>query len=110
MEEAASADYIILIDKGKIAARGTPYELRDKYSSDSIRIKPSDEAAIRRLIEKYDFKIRSANGVITADISDTMDAVPFIAEAQPFMNSFEVIHGSMDDVFLNITGVKRFDD
>ena len=110
MEEAASADYIILIDKGKIAARGTPYELRDKYSSDSIRIKPSDEAAIRRLIEKYDFKIRSANGVITADISDTMDAVPFIAEAQPFMKSFEVIHGSMDDVFLNITGVKRFDD
>lgn len=110
MEEAAQADYIILINKGKIAAKGTPYELRDKYSSDSIRIKPYDESAIRALIEKYNFRIRSANGVITADVADTMDAIPFIAEAQPFMESFEVIHGSMDDVFLNITGMKRFDD
>ena len=32
MEEAAEADYVIVIDNGLIAAKGTPAELRQKYA------------------------------------------------------------------------------
>ena len=38
MEEAADADYISIIDKGKIIAEGTPLELKNKYASDTIII------------------------------------------------------------------------
>ena len=35
MEEAADSDYIIVIDHGLIAAKGTPQELKTEYSGDS---------------------------------------------------------------------------
>jgi len=44
MEEAEKADYVIVIDDGEIAARGTPAELKDKYSTDALEIKPIDRS------------------------------------------------------------------
>lgn len=38
MEEAADADYIIILDSGKIAAEGTPLELKNKYVGDYITL------------------------------------------------------------------------
>ena len=32
MEEASEADYIVILDKGKIAAKGSPFELKNKYA------------------------------------------------------------------------------
>nr|HPJ23995.1 ATP-binding cassette domain-containing protein [Bacillota bacterium] len=43
MEEADEADFVVIIDEGKIAAKGTPTELKDVYSRDSLRIKPKDK-------------------------------------------------------------------
>lgn len=36
MEEAADADYVIILDHGKISAEGTPLELKNKYTGDFI--------------------------------------------------------------------------
>ena len=36
MEEAARADYVVIIDNGLIAARGTPAQLKEQYSSDYL--------------------------------------------------------------------------
>ena len=38
MEEAADADYIVILDSGKIAAEGTPLQLKNKYTGDSITL------------------------------------------------------------------------
>ncbi|MFA7010332.1 MAG: ATP-binding cassette domain-containing protein, partial [Bacilli bacterium] len=38
MEEAANADYVIVIDNGIIAAKGTPAELKENYSCDKLII------------------------------------------------------------------------
>ncbi|HQN63251.1 MAG TPA: ATP-binding cassette domain-containing protein, partial [Flexilinea sp.] len=43
MEEAAEADYVVVIDEGKIAARGTPFELKEKYTSDLLKLSFKDE-------------------------------------------------------------------
>jgi multidrug/hemolysin transport system ATP-binding protein len=104
MEEAATADYIIIIDHGQIAAQGTPYDLQEEYSSDRIRIKPKDEKQVLELIgqEKLSFQVK--NGLIIADITDTLASIPILERIKPYIESFEVIHGSMEDVFLNITG------
>ena len=37
MEEAANADYIVIIDHGKIKVSGTPSQLRNKYSFDQLK-------------------------------------------------------------------------
>jgi multidrug/hemolysin transport system ATP-binding protein len=110
MEEAATADYIIIIEKGKIAVKGTPYELRDEYSFDTVRIKLKKETdnskQLENLFDKFQMEYTFKNGIFTAKIGDTMDALPLLNEAEPIIENFEVVHGSMQDVFLKITGEK----
>lgn len=38
MEEAADADYVVIIDSGKKVASGTPLELKNKYTGDFITL------------------------------------------------------------------------
>ena len=37
-------------------------------------------------------------------IDDTMKAVPILEKVKKSIDGFEVVNGSMDDVFLNATG------
>jgi multidrug/hemolysin transport system ATP-binding protein len=38
------------------------------------------------------------------ELTDTLDAIDIVQKARNQLQSFEVLHGTMDDVFLNITG------
>jgi ABC-type multidrug transport system ATPase subunit len=40
MEEAASADYVVVIDEGSVVAKGTPTELKNRYTTDTLRFIP----------------------------------------------------------------------
>ncbi|MGV8905107.1 MAG: ABC transporter ATP-binding protein [Acetobacterium sp.] len=104
MEEAATADYIIIINQGQIVAKGTPYNLQEKYSSDTMRIKPKDFDAIKSLLDGEQLSYKEKNGLIIADLTETTACISILERAKPFLESFEVLHGSMEDVFLNITG------
>ncbi|MDO4556698.1 MAG: ABC transporter, partial [Lachnospiraceae bacterium] len=59
MEEAADADYVIIIDSGKIAAQGTPLSLKNEYTADYITLYNTDEESVRKLGYKI-VKIRDA--------------------------------------------------
>ncbi|MDF2596981.1 MAG: transporter ATP-binding protein [Clostridia bacterium] len=107
MEEAATADYIIIIDHGEIVAKGTPYDLQAQYSSDSLRIKPKNRDALMQLLTSEEMSYMEKNDLILSNISSTVSIIPFLVKAAPYIDSFEVIHGSMEDVFLNITGGKK---
>ena len=37
-------------------------------------------------------------------LENTVDALPILEAIRDWMESFEVFHGTMDEVFLNITG------
>jgi len=110
MEEAATADYIIIIEKGKIAVKGTPYELRDNYSSDTVRIKlkndVNDQESMKNIFDTHQMEYFIKNQLFVAKINSTMDALPLLNEAESIIENFEVVHGSMQDVFLKITGEK----
>ena len=104
MEEAAEADYIIILSRGEIAAKGTPYDLQARYSSDTVRIKTQNPAEVAALLAKCGFVCREKQGLLVADIPSTLSALPLLQQAGEYIESFEVVHGSMDDVFLNVTG------
>lgn len=109
MEEAATADFIIILNQGQIVAKGTPYNLQEKYSSDTMRIKPKNFDIIKSLLDGEQLTYKEKNGLIIAELTETMTSISILERAKPFLESFEVIHGSMEDVFLNITG-GEFDD
>ena len=104
MEEAASADYIMIIDDGKIVAKGTPYELRSKHSSDTLKIEPADHTALEALLEAHGINYKKEHELIIIRLADTRGAIPILKLAEPLIANFEVVHGTMDDVFINITG------
>ena len=104
MEEAAAADYITIIDNGEIVAKGTPDDLREQYSSDSLRIRGADRDALQACLEELGAAYTYKNGIYSIPLPDTMAAIRILNRAEPYIESFEVQHGTMDDVFINITG------
>ena len=54
MEEAAEADYVVIIDDGKISAEGTPLELKNIYTGDYITIYGLEEKDIKALNIEYE--------------------------------------------------------
>lgn len=106
MEEAATADRIIIIDKGSITAEGTPFELKEKYASDSVKLYASaekTESLINRLSDKG-ITAEAMTGGVKFSVKETKSALPFINEISNEIEGFEVIQGNMDDVFLNAVG------
>ena len=100
MEEAADADFIIIIEKGKIIAEGTPLELKNKYAKDIISIYHVEENDVKNLKLPYT-KIRDG---FKLEVENTSLATDLIIKNKEVFKDYEIIKGKMDDVFLNATG------
>ena len=104
MEEAVGADYIAVIDHGVITAKGTPARLREEYSSDHLRLVPSDPDALAKALQTDGLSFVHTGGTFSLTIPRTIDALPVLKRCEGLYSGFEVISGSMEDAFLAITG------
>lgn len=112
MEEAARCSHIAVMDGGKIKEYGTPFSLKEKYSSDRLRLKAKPEtsalleAKLEGLKSRWEEKStkRSEDRLYNIYLQDSMMAIPILKEVDKLLEGFELVQGSMDDVFLNITG------
>ncbi|MBQ5634562.1 MAG: ABC transporter ATP-binding protein [Clostridia bacterium] len=100
MEEAAEADYVVIIDSGCISAEGSPLELKNKYTGDFITLYSADEAQVRSLGVEYE-KIRDAYRIL---VPNTAAATELITAHPELFKDYEITKGKMDDVFLAVTG------
>ncbi len=104
LEEAAGADSMVIMDRGRIAASGTPSEIRERYSQDRLTIVPRDMGALESALDGMGVgHVRVRSGVEVL-LSRTVDAIPILAGAGEHISSFEVRMGTLDDAFLRITG------
>ena len=106
MEESSDADYVIILDNGKIAVEGTPLELKNKYSGDFINIYDEVEESIKKLGVPYE-RIRD---FFRLEVKSTEEAKKLILKHPQLFNDFEITKGKMDDVFLAVTGKKLAGD
>lgn len=117
MEEAARAGHIAIIDGGKLKEFGTPFELKEKYAKDKLRLwaKPGRLEAVKGMLAEAGLENRSESfeamsaqesEPVLAELSGSMAALPLLRQVEADISGFEVIQGSMDDVFLNVTGKK----
>ncbi|MCI7813769.1 MAG: ATP-binding cassette domain-containing protein [Lachnospiraceae bacterium] len=108
MEEAAKADYVVIMDHGEIVAQGTPYDLKEAYSYDHIRLickrNVSDGSEIKQYLNQQNLEWTEKGENFDVRIVGTLQAIRILSSLEPYIESFEVLHGTMDDVFLNITG------
>jgi len=104
MEEAADSDYMIIIDHGKVAAKGSPSELKNQYASDTLRIKTNNEEMLLKQLVFTELKAKIMGGEVVINIKNTKEALAIVEKLQEYIEDFEVKKGSMDDVFIGITG------
>ena len=102
MEEAADADYVVVLDSGKIVAEGTPLEHKNAYTGDFITIYGVAEEEIKKLEAPYE-PIRDAYRV---SVPNTAKATELIIKYPEIFSDYEITKGKMDDVFLAVTGKK----
>ena len=101
MEEAADADFVVIIDGGRKVAEGTPLQLKNAYSGDFVTIYGMTEEDIRTLgREKYD-KVRDGYRI---SVGNTREATELILKHPEIFSDYEITKGRMDDVFLEVTG------
>lgn len=101
MEEAAVADYVIILDGGKKVAEGTPHELKNRFASDFIRFYSHMDEAEQIFREYPQKKVRD---FLEIELRSTSE-VPALVTAHPqVFEDFEVLKGNMDNVFLKVTG------
>lgn len=100
MEEAADADYIVILDCGKIAAEGTPLQLKNAYTGDYITLYGVTEREVQTLGKSYE-KLPEGYRVCVAN---TQEATKLILSHAALFQDYEITKGKMDDVFLAVTG------
>ncbi len=102
MEEAADADYVVILDSGRIAAEGTPLLLKNTYTGDYITMYGMTKTQADALGRPYE-TLRDA---IRVSVPNTAAATEMIVAHPELFTDFEITKGKMDDVFLAVTGKK----
>ena len=102
MEESADADYVVILDSGKIVAEGTPLTLKNTSTGDFITIYGIQESQIKEIGAPYE-AIRDAYRI---SVPNTAEATKLILQYPELFKDYEITKGKMDDVFLAVTGKK----
>lgn len=100
MEEAADADFVVIIDGGKIVAEGTPVGLKNQYTADYIYFYGADEKEVEKLGVPY----QRVGQAIRAQVENTAKATALIQKHPEIFVDYEITKGKMDSVFLTVTG------
>lgn len=102
MEETRDADHVVILDKGKIICKGTPAQLKTQYASSKLVWYTAQcaeaEGIIRELSDSFSYDVDHYHINFNGNITE------FIYAHRHQMTDYEIIKGSMDDVFLNLTG------
>lgn len=108
MEEAAEADFVVIIDAGKICAEGTPLTLKNAYTGDFITLYNADEKTVKSLGIPY----TPTKGAFRLFVENTAAATELIIKHPSVFIDYEITKGKMDDVFLAVTGkdLRQSDD
>ncbi len=104
MEEADSADYVIVIDNGQIAAKGTPTDLCQRYAQDKLLLNCADMDKVKAYLTQQGIGFTQVADNLIVPIRESFESLPIIDGCREHLHGFEVTVGSMDDAFLGITG------
>lgn len=108
MEETAAADKVAIINKGEIVVTGSPSELKTEYSSDQLIITPFDARLLESQLKNHGLSYQKNSSTYTLEIASVPHSIDFLYNVKENIRFYEVIKGSMDDVFLNVVGEKLY--
>lgn len=105
MEEVRDADRVVILDKGHVVADDTPAGLKSRYTNSKLIWYTLETDENRKLLEGFDYSYEVDHYVVNLP-KEGFDITGFLNSHKEKITDYEVIKGSMDDVFLNLTGRK----
>lgn len=113
LEEADQlADTIVVVDKGRIIAQGTPLQLKDQAGSASLVVTvshPADLPAAQAIVAKTGAEVFVDEGArrLTAaadGLDDMVRVAGWLRDSSIEVDDIGLARPSLDDVFLSLTG------
>lgn len=100
MEETRDADDVVILDQGQIVAADTPVGLKSRYTSTKLIWYTRQEPQAEQILAGRDFSYEADHYTVLMEEGIT----EFLYQYRDVIRDYEVVKGSMDDVFLNLTG------
>lgn len=102
MEEAEAAHDMVIMDEGKIIAHGTPYQLKRAYTKDQLRLVCHD---LEKVKAQLSYKtVQQFDRMLVVKLENTFEGLEIIERCRDWIEDFEIIKGSLDDAFIEMTG------
>lgn len=102
MEETERADQVCIIARGEIVAEGTPAQLRSSFSRSVLTVRATDVGSFLAQCDARGLDAEHVGDVVRVAVDDIEQAKAILLDTE--ISDFEFRHGTMDDVFLNVTG------
>ena len=100
MEEARDADNVVILDHGSIIAQGSPAELKTAYTENRLLWYAPRSEENDALLSAFGFTYEIDRYIVPFRGAMT----DFLWAHRDRITDYEVVKGSMDDVFLKLTG------
>lgn len=102
MEEAAQCDRVCIIDHGLVLELKTPHELRRQYAPTLLRLKTQNH--LDEKLQPYHVPFTKTSDGYECALKQSKDALPLLNDLKDDIEQFEVLEGTMDTVFMALTG------
>ena len=104
MDEAEISNKVAIMDAGKIVAMDTPHRLKQQYTKDKAYITTSDGETLEALLVKSEFIYKKKTGFYSIEVPSLPKLMEVLSEHKPSITELEIKKGTLNDVFLEITG------
>jgi ABC-2 type transport system ATP-binding protein len=104
MDEAEICGQVAIIDHGRIVAHDTPYNLKHKYTTTTMRLKTKDPAAMEVYLAKRNLNCKQDGDAFTVFATDVAVVVDIVSSFKDAITDIEINKGTLNDVFIAITG------
>ncbi|MCL2438118.1 MAG: ATP-binding cassette domain-containing protein [Coriobacteriia bacterium] len=104
MDEAEICDQVAVMDKGKIIAHDTPFGLKKQYTKDRAYVTTSNPILLETLLDEQGMNYEKREKFHRILVDDSAKLLHVLAECKDEVTDIEVRKGTLNDVFLEITG------
>ncbi|WP_119325613.1 ABC transporter ATP-binding protein [Companilactobacillus musae] len=103
LEEAEYADFVYVINHGKIISANTVDNLKKDFAQNILNVTTDDVQGVLKFLVDISYKIQENQIIIPID---EINAIVLLNKIKNNISGFEYRQGNMDDIFVNITGEK----
>ncbi|MGX7048858.1 ABC transporter ATP-binding protein [Pseudolactococcus piscium] len=99
LDEANFADNVYIIDDGKLIANGSAQALIQTYTKENLQIEAGQLSDICRVLGRSENRFP-----VIVPVADAQAAISILNMIQPYVTTFTYQHGTMNEVFVALTG------